>query len=485
MDRMGSRLAALGARVRRTEVATLVTIVAVLLGAALGEHDRASLIVAAALLGAYDVIWFHIVPEHAFGDRHFAIGVLATQAIAVVLLAMTGGAGSTYFPIYVLGVLASGLRPGTRTSAVVGGFALAAFLALAAAGALTGADTPADLLASRTIGLAMSAAFVVMIARALERSQSEILAGRKLLEDIIEAVHTAVVSMDQEGRVVRWNPEAERTFGWREEEILGRTVADTLVPPRYRADHSRGLQAFLRSGEGPLLGRRMELEALHADGSELPIEITIAAVPAPGGWSFTALITDISARRRRLRELEEQATQDALTGLANRRQLYARLEQVVELAARERSTLAVVLMDLDKFKEVNDTYGHEVGDDLLRAFGRSVAAQLRDSDTVARLGGDEFACVLPGADLAAAEVVAAKIVNASSRPYALRGRAIAAHPSIGLAAYPRDGADAPALLHAADVAMYIAKRRGGGVATHSGGGGTAADPAPTVPQRRR
>lgn len=461
-------------RVRRTEVATLVTIIALLVGAAAAEHDRSGLLLTATLLALYDVVWFHVLPERVFGRLHFSIGVLATQAIGVVLLVTTGGAGSYYFPLYVLGVLAAGLRPRPRTSAIVGSFALGAFLVLAAFDVVRGAGTPADLLISRSIGLAMTVAFVAMITRALERSQSELAAGRKLLEDVIDTVHTAVVSMDDEGRITRWNPEAERSFGWKGEEVIGRTVAETLIPQRHRGDHWRGLRKFVRTGEGPVIGRRIELEALHADGSELPVEITIAAVRAPRGWTFTAFLTDISARRRRLRELEEQATQDPLTGLANRRQLYARLEQVVDLAERERATLAVLLMDLDRFKQVNDTYGHEVGDDLLRAFGQCVAAQLRDSDTVARLGGDEFACVLPGADMTSAELVASKILGACAGPFSVRGQEIVTRPSIGIATYPADGRSAPALLHAADVAMYTAKRKGGGVAGYPGDGAVLA-----------
>jgi PAS domain S-box-containing protein len=118
------------------------------------------------------------------------------------------------------------------------------------------------------------------------------------LRTVLETAHEAFVSIDAEGRISAWNPEAERTFGWAEEQVLGRKIADVLIPPRYRADHVQGLERFLRTGEGPLLNKRIEISAMHRTGREIPIELTISAVEVDGRWSFHAFVHDISERYR-------------------------------------------------------------------------------------------------------------------------------------------------------------------------------------------
>jgi PAS domain S-box-containing protein len=139
-------------------------------------------------------------------------------------------------------------------------------------------------------------------------------------QSILELTHSAFVSMDAEGRIVYWNARAEEMFGYRRDEVLGKVLADTLVPERYREAHWQGLGRFLETGEGPALNKRLELSALRADGRELPIEMTISALPEQGGWSFHAFIADISERREAEHErallLEE--LQHALRGSEQR-----------------------------------------------------------------------------------------------------------------------------------------------------------------------
>jgi PAS domain S-box-containing protein len=118
------------------------------------------------------------------------------------------------------------------------------------------------------------------------------------LRKVLETAHEAFVSIDEEGRISAWNPEAERTFGWAEEQVLGQRVRDVLIPPRYRSEHEHGLERFLRTGEGPLLGKRIEISALHRTGREIPVELTISAVRVEGRWSFHAFLHDISERYR-------------------------------------------------------------------------------------------------------------------------------------------------------------------------------------------
>jgi diguanylate cyclase (GGDEF)-like protein/PAS domain S-box-containing protein len=164
-----------------------------------------------------------------------------------------------------------------------------------------------------------------------------------------------------------------------------------------------------------------------------------------------------------------QALHDPLTDLPNRVLLHDRLGQAIASARREQhhEPVALLVLDLDRFKEVNDTLGHHTGDKLLQEVGRRLRCTLRESDTVARLGGDEFAAVLPGADAAAAAVAAAKLQAALDVPMILEGRELSLAASIGIAAFPVHGADADSLLRRADIAMYTAKRAHAGVTTYA------------------
>jgi PAS domain S-box-containing protein len=118
------------------------------------------------------------------------------------------------------------------------------------------------------------------------------------LDAILETAHEAFVSIDEEGRICAWNREAERTFGWAREAVIGRLLRDTIIPPRYREDHQTGLHRFLRTGAGPLLNTRVEITALHRSGREIPVELTVSALETDGRWTFHAFIHDISERRR-------------------------------------------------------------------------------------------------------------------------------------------------------------------------------------------
>jgi diguanylate cyclase (GGDEF)-like protein/PAS domain S-box-containing protein len=167
-------------------------------------------------------------------------------------------------------------------------------------------------------------------------------------------------------------------------------------------------------------------------------------------------------------EAQHQALHDGLTGLPNRTLLRDRLQQAILLADRDHSGLALLIMDLDRFKDVNDTLGHHSGDDLLQQVGARLRNTLRASDTVARMGGDEFAMILPTAgDADFAARVAQTLVKALEQPFTLDGHTVSIGASIGVAAYPEHGADAKVLLRHADVAMYAAKRAGVGHTVYS------------------
>ncbi|MCA1599356.1 MAG: diguanylate cyclase, partial [Chloroflexi bacterium] len=293
------------------------------------------------------------------------------------------------------------------------------------------------------------------------RIEQELRQGERRKSAILETALDAIVTMDHQGTVLEWNAAAEATFGYNRAEAIGRELAALIIPPATREAHRHGLARVLATGEGALLGRRTEMTAIHADGAEFPVELAIGQIGGEDPPLYTAYIRDISERKRATERLTRQALHDALTDLPNRVLLQARLAHALAVAARSGASVALLLLDLDGFKEVNDTLGHTVGDLLLRQVGVRLCGALRAGDTVARLGGDEFAALLPGADEDGARAAAHTIMEALDAPFVVEGQGLRVGGSLGIALAPAHGMDADVLLRRADVAMYAAKRTGG------------------------
>jgi diguanylate cyclase (GGDEF)-like protein/PAS domain S-box-containing protein len=197
-------------------------------------------------------------------------------------------------------------------------------------------------------------------------------------------------------------------------------------------------------------------------GQVRDVEVHTGPVNVRGRQLLYSIIHDITERKRAEEMLEHQALHDGLTGLPNRLLLQDRLTQAIRMADRDGRPFALLVIDLDRFKDVNDTLGHLAGDQLLQEVAWRLRQALRASDTVARLGGDEFAVVLPDADVAAATLSAEKVVEALGASLVLEGHEVAVGASVGIAVYPENGADADTLLRRADIAMYVAKQTRGG-----------------------
>jgi diguanylate cyclase (GGDEF)-like protein/PAS domain S-box-containing protein len=438
------------------------------------------------------------------------------------------------------------------------------------------------------------------------------------LHAMMDTSQDALIQMNAKGDIVGWSAQAQGVFGWTNKQAVGKELANLIIPIPLRAAHKKGLEHFMTTGEGPILNKIIEVEALHQDGHNLPIELTISFIKLADGFEFNALVRDISQRKkakkalvvaneklafqnkekdkrtaqliranqeidRRANELalaasvfthalegifitdaanrvidvnkkftgitgysrdevvdqaphffqtnrhppefysamwqvirssgqwageilshrkngekyvasitisavknavgkvshyvalfsditlqrdhqcqlEEMAHFDALTKLPNRALFADRLNQAMLQCQRHHNSLAVIFMDLDGFKEVNDTYGHAIGDELLIMVSHQMSDTLREVDTLARIGGDEFVAVLN--DLVNAEdykMPLKRLLLAASKPITVGDVVLKVSVSIGVAIYPQDDADADILIRHADQAMYMAKKAG-------------------------
>jgi len=308
------------------------------------------------------------------------------------------------------------------------------------------------------------------IGQVIERKRTEN-ALQKSVEDIhavLDNVADGVMTTDEGGFIESFNRAAQRLFGYATTEVLGREAKLLMAEP-YRGEFAGFLAGYMRPGRDPASpsGSR-EMWGRRKDGSTFPIEFRATEMLLSGERRFVGILRDISEQRAQREALEYQALHDVLTGLPNRTLLNDRLRQAILTGQRERKSVALLIMDMDGFKEVNDTCGHDVGDLLLQQVALRLESLLRNSDTMARLGGDEFAFLPAGeTGVEGGARTAKKILAALEQPFTIAQRSIHASASIGIAVYPDHGQDQQTLLRHADVAMYIAKRARRGYAVYA------------------
>jgi diguanylate cyclase (GGDEF)-like protein/PAS domain S-box-containing protein len=272
----------------------------------------------------------------------------------------------------------------------------------------------------------------------------------------------AMVIVDSAQEITYWNPAAEVIFGYPASEALGRNLHYLVAPLSHREAALRGFAQFLTTGTGPVIGKTFEISALRKDGGEFPVELSISAFRIKDQQHALGIVRDISERKRTEEQIRQLAYYDTLTNLPNRRMLLDRLAQSLTQAIRHQRSLAVMFLDLDRFKLINDALGHDVGDALLKVVATRLNASVRSGDTVSRQGGDEFVIIL--AEIAQptdAALVAEKILATLSQPISLMGHELRITTSIGIAIYPVNGTDdMQELLKKADSAMYAVKEAG-------------------------
>ncbi|MDG3063923.1 EAL domain-containing protein [Thauera mechernichensis] len=294
---------------------------------------------------------------------------------------------------------------------------------------------------------------------AQQRTEATLRLHNRAIEESINAIVISAADQAADNPILYVNPAFTLMTGYGPDEAIGRNARLLIGRDWDQADIER-LRDAVRWGRDA----RVTLRCYRKDRSLFWNEIALASVRDHGGrvTHFIAILNDLTERMRYEEQLEQQANHDALTGLANRNLLNDRLQQAIVNAERSAWAVAVMLLDLDRFKLVNDSLGHTVGDELICEVARRLAACVRQGDTVARLGGDEFMIVLPelGAEDDAA-TIASKLLVAVAAPMRLSGHDLVVNGSLGVSLYPRDGAIVPTLVKNADVAMYRAKDLGG------------------------
>ena len=296
------------------------------------------------------------------------------------------------------------------------------------------------------------------------RAEEELRRSSDRIRAVLESVPEGILTLDERLQVRSINSAAQRLFGVQVDEVAGKDFGGLIAEPN-RGELRPQLRSYLRARDERAQGTH-ETVGQRKDGTTIPIEFTATRFGSQrlliGG------LRDVSQRKAETEALQFQALHDPLTGLPNRSFLKERLETAILAAERDLRPCAVLVMDMDNFKEVNDRLGHHVGDQLLREVAARLRGTLRKADMVARLGGDEFAVVPFGAtDAPRAALIAEKILQALEAPVVIDETPITPAVSIGVASFPQHAEDAAALMRRADVAMYAAKRARSGYSVYA------------------
>ncbi|HEY6009781.1 MAG TPA: diguanylate cyclase, partial [Geobacteraceae bacterium] len=282
----------------------------------------------------------------------------------------------------------------------------------------------------------------------------QVLERLQLLKEAIDSLPIGITITSTDGKIIYANPAEAEMHGLTLEELLSRE-ARQFAPSRLH----RELSTEDMHGLGVW---RRESVNVRTDGEEFPVQLSSMAVRGGGGACLGIVTTceDISPRKEAEQRIQRLAYYDPLTGLPNRRMFLDRLHQALALAQREKHRVGLLFLDLDNFKDTNDTKGHDFGDCLLREVAGRLGSCMRDCDTLARLGGDEFVVLLTSiASQESAAIAARRILAMFASPFDIGKSRVFSGASIGIALYPDDGDGFDQLLRCADVAMYRAKER--------------------------
>jgi diguanylate cyclase (GGDEF)-like protein/PAS domain S-box-containing protein len=273
---------------------------------------------------------------------------------------------------------------------------------------------------------------------------------------VLQTAVDAVISADSSSKIISWNRGAQTIFGYGEKEVLGKQLT-ILMPERYREAQRKGMEQSSLTGEARVIEKTVCLHGLRKDGSEFPLELSLSSWEAGKGKFYTGIIRDITERRQMEKELQKLASTDGLTKAYNRAKYNEIIEREMERAKRYNSFLCMIILDVDHFKRVNDTYGHVVGDHVLKNVVDVIKENMRQTDYIVRWGGEEFVLVAPETDLEGAKVLVERVRKAvEGYKFDKVGRVTV---SLGIAQF-KENDTKDGLIKRADNAMYKAKTGG-------------------------
>ncbi|MCF6136553.1 bifunctional diguanylate cyclase/phosphodiesterase [Pseudalkalibacillus berkeleyi] len=313
------------------------------------------------------------------------------------------------------------------------------------------------------IGILMIIGFTFILIKyktRIEDSDHRLEVIDRMYQSIIESANDAFITTNHKGVILSWNQAAQNIFGYTSSEIIGKSLHQ-IVPSDFRKAHEEGMERYNQTKEKRVIGETVELTGLHKSGTVFPIELSLSTIEDGEKTYFTGIIRNITDRVESQERIKKLVYRDELTELPNRRMLKEHLSSYIEQAKLDRQLIAVLFLDLDRFKQINDVYGHSIGDALLKEIASRILGCLSTKDLLARQSGDEFVIVLPQTSQYQAGNIAKKIIETISEPILMEGLELYTSTSIGISLYPEDGESADTLIKHADTAMYEAKKEGG------------------------
>jgi diguanylate cyclase (GGDEF)-like protein/PAS domain S-box-containing protein len=308
--------------------------------------------------------------------------------------------------------------------------------------------------------VALSSIVLAALVSEHKRAEEEVRRSHEWVSGLLASAPGAIMVVGEDGRIQLANPRAEAIFGYDHDELIGLSV-DTLVPEGFREAHAHHRADYLKDPTSRPMGLGMDLAGRRKDGTEFPVEIGLSSFGMPQGRLITCIISDITERKRTEEDLARRALHDPLTDLSNRTLFMDKLSQALSRCERQGTLVAVLFLDLDHFKIINDSLGHEVGDTVLVQMAARLRAALRPQDTASRFGGDEFVILLEDMEGEQHAIdIAERLARAVAEPIGLEAGEVVVTTSIGIA-IAKGTADRPeAVVRDADAAAYRAKERG-------------------------
>lgn len=322
-------------------------------------------------------------------------------------------------------------------------------------------EQAAHILGANSIIGGIEARLIWQMVTKLKKTGMDLKESTDYMQAILTTVLEGIITINAKCEIRSFNPAAEKIFGYSRQQVIGHNV-NMLMPEPDHSQHNGYVKKYLETGEEKIIGvGDREVMGKRKDGSTFPMNLSVSEILFDDQHAFVGTIRDITERKLAEEKIRLMAHYDQLTGLPNRSLFFDRLEQSLVQAKRHKQKVATLFLDLDGFKPINDTYGHDAGDQLLQEVARRLLGCVREADTVARIGGDEFIILLAEvAEAKNAAQVAEKILASLAGPVALNNAECKIGGSIGIALFPDDAEDGETLLKNADNGMYLAKSEG-------------------------